>query len=79
MHSKNNRLNHDFQIAYCGLLACLVITRWWKVSVHATVAGGAVAAVLATGVGIGVGRLNRSAPEWSARAPTWAMCRTLSR
>jgi len=25
------------------LAACLVITRWWKVSVHATVAGGAVA------------------------------------
>jgi membrane-associated phospholipid phosphatase len=28
------------------LLACLVITRWWKVSVHATVAGGAVATVV---------------------------------
>ncbi|HEX2131921.1 MAG TPA: hypothetical protein VHH15_10185 [Actinophytocola sp.] len=27
------------------LVACLVITRWWKVSVHATVAGGAVAMV----------------------------------
>ncbi|GAB3442853.1 hypothetical protein [Actinophytocola sediminis] len=27
------------------LLACLVITRWWKISVHATVAGGAVAMV----------------------------------
>jgi membrane-associated phospholipid phosphatase len=26
-------------------VACLVITRWWKVSVHATVAGGAVAMV----------------------------------
>ncbi|HEY7592335.1 MAG TPA: hypothetical protein VH969_04215 [Actinophytocola sp.] len=25
------------------LAVCLVITRWWKVSVHATVAGGAVA------------------------------------
>ena len=25
------------------LVACLVITRWWKVSVHAAVAGGAVA------------------------------------
>jgi membrane-associated phospholipid phosphatase len=29
-----------------SLLACLVITRWWKVSVHATVAGGAVAMVV---------------------------------
>ena len=28
------------------LLACLVITRWWKVSVHATVAGGAVATIV---------------------------------
>ncbi|MFC4857567.1 hypothetical protein [Actinophytocola glycyrrhizae] len=28
------------------LLACLVITRWWKVSVHATVAGGALATVV---------------------------------
>lgn len=28
------------------LAACLVITRWWKVSVHATVAGGAVATVV---------------------------------
>lgn len=28
------------------LLAVLVITRWWKVSVHATVAGGAVATVV---------------------------------
>jgi membrane-associated phospholipid phosphatase len=27
------------------LMACLLITRWWKVSVHATVAGGAVAMV----------------------------------
>lgn len=27
------------------LVACLVITRWWKVSVHATVAAGAVAMV----------------------------------
>jgi hypothetical protein len=27
------------------LVACLVVTRWWKVSVHATVAGGAVAMV----------------------------------
>lgn len=27
------------------LVVCLVITRWWKVSVHATVAGGAVAMV----------------------------------
>lgn len=27
------------------LVACLVITRWWKVSVHATVAGGAVTMV----------------------------------
>jgi membrane-associated phospholipid phosphatase len=25
------------------LVACLVITRWWKISVHATVAGGALA------------------------------------
>jgi hypothetical protein len=25
------------------LVACLVITRWWKISVHAAVAGGAVA------------------------------------
>jgi len=29
----------------CTLLACLVITRWWKISMHATVAGGAVAMV----------------------------------
>jgi hypothetical protein len=29
-----------------ALLVCLVITRWWKVSVHATVAGGAVAMVV---------------------------------
>jgi hypothetical protein len=28
------------------LLACLVINRWWKVSVHATVAGGAAATVV---------------------------------
>ena len=28
------------------LVACLVITRWWKVSLHATVAGGAVALVV---------------------------------
>lgn len=28
-----------------SVVACLVITRWWKVSVHATVAGGAVAMV----------------------------------
>jgi membrane-associated phospholipid phosphatase len=28
------------------LLACLVITRWWKVSVHATVAGGALATIV---------------------------------
>ncbi|MGH3759639.1 hypothetical protein [Actinophytocola sp.] len=27
------------------LVVCLLITRWWKVSVHATVAGGAVAMV----------------------------------
>ena len=27
------------------LVACLVITRWWKISVHAAVAGGAVAMV----------------------------------
>jgi hypothetical protein len=27
------------------LVACLVITRWWKVSLHAAVAGGAVAMV----------------------------------
>jgi membrane-associated phospholipid phosphatase len=27
------------------VVVCLVITRWWKVSVHATVAGGAVAMV----------------------------------
>ncbi|HEY0453793.1 hypothetical protein [Actinophytocola sp.] len=27
------------------LVACLVITRWWKISVHATVAAGAVAMV----------------------------------
>lgn len=27
------------------LVACLVISRWWKISVHATVAGGAVAMV----------------------------------
>jgi membrane-associated phospholipid phosphatase len=27
------------------LIACLAITRWWKVSVHATVAGGAVATI----------------------------------
>jgi membrane-associated phospholipid phosphatase len=27
------------------LLVCTVITRWWKVSLHATVAGGAVATV----------------------------------
>jgi membrane-associated phospholipid phosphatase len=27
------------------LVACLVITRWWKVSVHASVAGGAAALV----------------------------------
>lgn len=29
-----------------ALLACLVITRWWKVSVHATVAGGALATIV---------------------------------
>jgi len=29
----------------CTLVACLVITRWWKISVHAAVAGGAVAMV----------------------------------
>ena len=28
------------------LLACLAITQWWKVSVHATVAGGAVATIV---------------------------------
>jgi membrane-associated phospholipid phosphatase len=28
------------------LLACLVITRWWKVSVHATVAGGAAGTIV---------------------------------
>lgn len=28
------------------LLACLVITRWWKVSVHATVAGGGAATIV---------------------------------
>jgi hypothetical protein len=28
------------------LVACVVITRWWKVSLHATVAGGAVATVV---------------------------------
>ncbi|TCO48865.1 hypothetical protein [Actinocrispum wychmicini] len=28
------------------LVACVVITRWWKVSLHATVAGGAVATVI---------------------------------
>ncbi|MBB4909122.1 hypothetical protein [Actinophytocola algeriensis] len=28
------------------LLACLVITRWWKVSVHATVAGGALGTIV---------------------------------
>jgi hypothetical protein len=28
------------------LIACVVITRWWKVSLHATVAGGAVATVV---------------------------------
>ena len=27
------------------LVACLVITKWWKVSVHAAVAGGAVATI----------------------------------
>ncbi|MPZ82766.1 MAG: hypothetical protein GEV28_21130 [Actinophytocola sp.] len=27
------------------LMACLLITRWWKISVHATVAAGAVAVV----------------------------------
>jgi membrane-associated phospholipid phosphatase len=27
------------------LLACMLITRWWKVSIHATVAGGSVATV----------------------------------
>jgi hypothetical protein len=28
------------------LIVCVVITRWWKVSLHATVAGGAVATVM---------------------------------
>jgi membrane-associated phospholipid phosphatase len=28
------------------LVVCMVITRWWKVSIHAAVAGGAVAVVL---------------------------------
>ena len=28
------------------LLVCILITRWWKVSLHATVAGGAVAMVV---------------------------------
>lgn len=28
------------------LIACVVITKWWKVSLHATVAGGAVATVV---------------------------------
>lgn len=28
------------------LVGCLVITKWWKVSVHATVAGGALATVV---------------------------------
>jgi hypothetical protein len=28
------------------LVACLVITKWWKVSVHATVAGGALATIV---------------------------------
>ena len=28
------------------LLVCILITRWWKVSLHATVAGGAVATVV---------------------------------
>lgn len=29
-----------------AVVACLVITRWWKVSIHATVAGGATAMVV---------------------------------
>jgi hypothetical protein len=29
-----------------AVVACLVITRWWKVSIHATVAGGAAAMVI---------------------------------
>lgn len=38
-------------IAFSGsmivtLIVCLIITRWWKVSVHAAVAGGAVALVV---------------------------------
>ena len=28
------------------LLVCILITRWWKISLHATVAGGAVATVV---------------------------------
>ncbi|MET0132175.1 MAG: hypothetical protein ABW215_01130, partial [Kibdelosporangium sp.] len=28
------------------LVACVIITKWWKVSLHATVAGGAVATVV---------------------------------
>lgn len=28
------------------LVACLLVTRWWKVSVHAAVAGGAVATIV---------------------------------
>jgi membrane-associated phospholipid phosphatase len=28
------------------LIACVIITKWWKVSLHATVAGGAVATVV---------------------------------
>ncbi len=29
-----------------AVVACMVITRWWKVSIHATVAGGAAAMVI---------------------------------
>lgn len=29
-----------------AVVACLVITKWWKVSIHATVAGGAAAMVI---------------------------------